>query len=367
MTEAVVVTGAFGQVGKRCAEILLRRGRTVIAMDLRNDSSAAAAAALAETSHPGTLIPTYTDLLDADAVATVVGRHQPSAIVHLAAIVSPPSYRNPGLARKVNVDGTRNIVTAAQALSEPPLIVFASSAAVYGSRNPYRHPERITGETPVNPIDQYGEDKVLAETAIAQSGLPYAVLRLGGVISPDGAATFDADYLVLVRATPTDNRMHSVDARDVALAFANAVDRRADVAGKVLPIAGDETHVHLMSDLQDDMMAAIGIGRLGPSAGLSGDPDDDRGWSFTGWYDTDESQALLGYQEHSWPDTVAWALGTAPRYRTLLLKSLGPLIRPAMRGLLAVQRRIERRGPYADPWALIEEKYGPSALAPTEA
>ena len=159
-------------------------------------------------------------------MAAVVDRHQPAAIVHLAAIVNPPSYRNPRLARKVNVDGTRNVVRAGLALSEPPLIVFASSAAVYGSRNPIRCPERITGDTPVNPIDQYGEDKVLAEAIIANSGLPHAILRLAGVVSPDGSANLDSDYLVLMRATPADNRMHSVDARDVALAFANAVDRR---------------------------------------------------------------------------------------------------------------------------------------------
>ncbi len=361
--ETVLVTGAFGQVGKRCIEILLRRGHTVVAMDLRTDSSAAVLADL-ETSQPGTLVPAYTDLVDAEAVAAVVSRHQPSAIVHLAAIVSPPSYRNPRLARKVNVDGTRNVVAAAQTLSEPPLIAFASSAAVYGSRNPYRYPERITGDTPVNPIDQYGEDKVLAEAAIGESGLPHAVLRLAGVVSPDGSANFDADYLLLVRATPTDNRMHSVDARDVALAFANAVDRRDAVAGKVLVIAGNDTHVHLMSDLQDDMMAAMGIGRLGPSAGLPGNPADDRGSSFTGWYDTGESQALLRYQEHDWPDTVAWVAGAMGK-RTLLLKALGPVIRPAMRGLLVVQRRLEHRGPYADPWGLIEKKYGPDVLAPT--
>ncbi len=312
--KTVLVTGALGQVGKRCIEILLGRGHTVIAMDLRTDSSATVLEDLADlaTSQPGTLIPAYTDLVDAEAVAAVVTRHQPSAIVHLAAIVSPPSYRNPRLARKVNVDGTRNVLAAAQTLSEPPLFVFASSAAVYGSRNPYRYPERITGDTPVNPIDQYGEDKVLAEAIVVESGLPYAVLRLGGVVSPDGSATFDADYLLLVRATPSDNRMHSVDARDVALAFANAVDRRDAVDGKVLVVAGNETYVHRMSDLQDDVMAAIGIGRLGPSALLPGDPDDDRGWSFTGWYDTGESQACLATRNTTgptpspgWP--VRWA------------------------------------------------------------
>jgi UDP-glucose 4-epimerase len=363
-SQIVLVTGAFGQVGKRCTQILLRRGRTVIAMDVRSDQSAAAAAGLAATSHTGELIAEYTDLTDADAVAAVVERHRPDAIVHLAAIVSPPSYRNPRLARKVNVDGTRHLVEAARALADPPLFVFASSAAVYGSRNPYRQPERITGQTPVNPIDQYGEDKVLAEYAIAKSGLPYTILRLGGVISPDTQSKLDGDYLLLVRATPADNRMHSVDARDVALAFANAVDRRDTVDGKVLVIGGNDTYVHLMSDIQDDIMAAMGIGRLGASASLPGDPDDDRGWAFTGWFDTAESQALLDYQEHDWPATVAWVAGAMGR-RRLLLKALGPVLRPTMRALLALQRHLEHRGTYADPWTLMASKYGPGMFAST--
>ncbi len=37
-----------------------------------------------------------------------------------------------------------------------------------------------------------------------------------------------------------------------------------------------------------------------------------------------------------------------------------------MRLILAVQRRIEKRGRYADPWTLIGKKYGPDVLAPTD-
>lgn len=119
-----------------------------------------------------------------------------------------------------------------------------------------------------------------------------------------------------------------------------------------------------MCDLQDDVMCAVGIGGLGPSAGLPGNPEDDRGWGFTGWFDTTESQALLGYQEHDWSDTLAWVAGGLGR-RRILLKALGPMLRPALRALLGLQRRLEHRGRYADPWRLIGSKYGHEALATT--
>ncbi|GAA4536207.1 NAD-dependent epimerase/dehydratase family protein [Mycobacterium paraffinicum] len=358
----VLVTGAFGQVGKRCTQILLERGRTVIAMDLRNDNTVAVEKELAAGRQPGALIPAYTDLLDAEAVRELVAAHRPAVVVHLAAIVSPLSYRRPALARKVNVGGTENLLAACAALPRPPLFLMASSAAVYGSRNPYRQPERITPDTPVNPIDQYGQDKVLAEAAIRASGLPFALFRLGGVISPDTHTTVNGDSLLLMRSMPGDNRMHAVDARDVALAFANGVDREATIAGKVILIGGNESYVLTQRELEDGLMEAVGLGGLGPSASLPGDPADDRGWSFTGWYDTTEAQALLDFQEHDWSETLGWIAETQGRTRTVV-RLLSPILRPVLRAVLMVQRRLEGRGPYADPWTLIERHYGAAALA----
>jgi hypothetical protein len=165
-----------------------------------------------------------------------------------------------------------------------------------------------------------------------------------------------------MRSMPSDNRMHAVDARDVALAFANGVDREATIKGKVLLIGGNETYVLLQRHLEDDLMSAAGLGPLGPTARLPGDPGDDRGWSFTGWYDTTEAEALLDFQEHDWHQTLAWIAESQGRQR-ILLRALGPILRPLMRALLKLQRRAEGRGPYADPWALIEKKYGSAALA----
>jgi hypothetical protein len=109
-------------------------------------------------------------------------------------------------------------------------------------------------------------------------------------------------------------------------------------------------------------MRAAGLGPLGPSAGLPGDPADDRGWSFTGWYDTTEAQALLDFQEHDWNQTLAW-LAESQGHLRIVLRLLGPVLRPVLRAVLIVQRRLEGRGPYADPWSLIEKTYGAAALA----
>ncbi len=361
-SNTVLVTGAFGQVGTRVTRILRDRGYTVVALDLRNDKTEAAAADLARSPAPGTVVPAYLDLLDREAIHTLLAAHRPQAIVHLAAVVAPLSYRNPSLSRRVNVGGTENLIRAANALAEAPLFLLASSASVYGPRNPYRYPERITADTPIDPIDQYGQDKVLAETALRDSGLPYTILRLAGIISPDMTSNIGGDYLVLMRATPGDNRIHAVDARDVALAFANGVDRASSITGRTLVIAGDDTCMHLQRGLEDDIMTAVGVGALGPSASLPGDPDDDRGWSFTGWFDTAESERLLGYQQHSWADTLSWLAESQGRTRTVL-RALGPVLRPVMRAALAVQRRTDGRGRYADPWTLIGAKYGAGALA----
>ena len=359
--QTVLITGAFGQVGEQCTQILLDRGRTVIAVG-RSQANTAAERELRAGAHPGTLIAAYADLTDAGALRNLVATHRPEAIIHLAAILSPVSYRNPALARRVNVGGTQNLLEAAAALTRPPFFLMASSAAVYGSRNPYRYPERITAETQVNPVDQYGRDKVLAEEAVRASGLPYVLLRLGGIVSPLAQSSINGDALVLMRSMPIDNRIHMVDVRDVALAFANGVDREAAVAGKTLLIAGDDSFARLQCDFQDELMTAVGLGALGPSAGLPGDPDDDRGWSFTGWLDTTEAEDLLDFQRHDWSQTRAW-MSESMGNRRIVFRAVGPILRPILRVALTAQRRIERRGPYADPWTLIENKYGAGALA----
>ena len=359
----ILITGAFGQVGRRCAAIMLGRGHTVVGVDLRTDRTVAAAGDLASmTGLSGTLVPAYLDLLDTTSLRAVVDEYRPTAVIHLAAIVSPVCYSNPQRARRVNVDGTRNLLDAVAHQPDPPVFVFASSSAVYGSRSPKLHPERVTTETPVNPIECYGADKVESEISVTQSGLRYAILRLGGVLSPDNLGVMSPEYFVLLRAIPRDNRLHCVDARDAALALSNATELKDADLDAIYLIGGDDSYAVTHSEMQDELTAVTGLGRLGPSTNLPGDPDDEAGWSFTDWFDTSESQRVLRFQQHRSSETMRWGGDSIPRGQRVAMQVVGPVLRPLARFALALQRGLERRGQYAEPWRLIAKKYGSEVL-----
>src|SRR5277367_4312722 len=178
MTEKVLVTGGFGLVGLQTVRRLVDDGHRVVVTDLGTPAQRKAA-----TSLPANAEAHWADLTDERDVDLLVAEVSPTVIVHLAAVILPPAYRHPQLARRVNVDATAALLRAAQASPHPPRFVLASSNAVYGSRNPHRHPDRLRADSPLQPADLYGAHKVVAENLLRASSLEWVILRLGGVIS----------------------------------------------------------------------------------------------------------------------------------------------------------------------------------------
>ena len=117
------------------------------------------------------------DLRDAEPVRQAVTGVQADAVLHLAALHFIPAVDG---AREVNVDGTRNLLDALS-LVPPRILVFASTAAVYGDGS---------GPLPENalvaPVDLYGETKATGERHVAEfaarSGAVPVVARLFNVI-----------------------------------------------------------------------------------------------------------------------------------------------------------------------------------------
>ncbi|CAJ1580470.1 NAD(P)-dependent oxidoreductase [[Mycobacterium] wendilense] len=342
----VLVTGAFGLVGSATVKQLAAEGRRVVATDLDIPGNREAAGKLP----PGVQV-RYADLTDPAAVDALIGSVAPEAVIHLAAVIPPLIYTRRGLARKVNVDATAHLLAAAAKQPTPPRFVQASSIAVYGARNPHKIPDLLTAETPPNPSDLYGAHKLASEQLVRAAELDWVILRLGGVMTVEVAGLMNFDNLYFEGLLPTDNRLNTVDVRDVARAFAAATT--APVLGETLLIGGDESHRLRQGDVGSAVAAAMGfVGGL--PIGLKGDPASDTNWFATDWMDSTRSQEALGFQHTSWPDLL---IETADRtgWKRPLLRAAAPLAR------IFLERRApyhRAAGPYADPWGAIAAKWG---------
>jgi len=111
------------------------------------------------------------DITDGIAVNLLIEKLQPDTIIHCAALTQVDECElNPIKAWQVNVTATRFIVDAAKKINA--FLVFVSTDFVFdGMHGPYKE------EDTVNPVSYYGSTKVAAEKAIAESGLPYTIVR----------------------------------------------------------------------------------------------------------------------------------------------------------------------------------------------
>jgi nucleoside-diphosphate-sugar epimerase len=347
MSETVLVTGAFGLVGSATVKRLATDGRRVVATDLGTPAQRKAARAL-----PADTQARWADLTDPAAVTRLVSEVSPAAIVHLAAVIPPRIYRSAKLARKVNVDATAALVRAAAGQPNPPRFIQASSNAVYGPRNPHRLEDLEHADTPPNPYDVYGATKLEAEEQVRSSSLEWVVLRLGGVMSVDlRAMPFTSDGLVFESALPTDGRVHTIDVRDVAAAFAAATT--ADVVGEILLVAGDDSHKLRQVQIGPALVAAAGLSGVF-STGRPGNPENNDDWFVTDWMDTTRAQQALAFQQRSWPEMLE-EMRAKTGWKRYALRPVRPLVKQLLKRPAAYR---DAPGQYADPWGVIRAKLG---------
>ena len=346
MSDAVLVTGACGLVGRATVKHLAGRGRRVVATDLGTPANRKSAAAL-----PSGVAVRWVDLTNPAQVAELLAAVQPAAVIHLAAIIPPMCYGQPMLARKVNVEATSTLVKTVAEQQSRPRFVYASSIAVYGPRNPHRISDVLRADTPVNPYDLYGQHKLESEQIVQTSGLDWVVLRLGGVLSVEVRLDTDPDLIRFGAVLPSDGRLQTVDVRDVAHAF--GVATTAEVVGRILLIGGDDSHRLIQSEVGASTAAAIGLVGALPR-GRPGDPDNDEAWFATDWMDSTVAQAILGHQHHSWPQMLA-ETAESVGWRRYPLRLIAPLAHEYLKRQSPYYRQP---GSYAHPWDAVRRRWG---------
>jgi UDP-glucose 4-epimerase len=153
----ILVTGGAGFIGKHLVRSLLEKGNAVTIFDNFSNSTKESVSSLVEM---GVKI-IEGDITKLPNLLNAIKNHE--IVIHLAAKISvSDSINNPTETFRVNVDGTRNVLTACKKNHVKKLIV-SSSAAVYGESNPN---VKLTEESKTNPISPYGESKVRMENQI---------------------------------------------------------------------------------------------------------------------------------------------------------------------------------------------------------
>lgn len=343
--DPVLVTGAYGLVGRPTVRQLVADGFEVVATSHRT----------AKPALPAEVDVRQVDLTEPAQVAALVADVRPSAIVHLAACIPPMCYANRALARAINVGATAALVRAAEAMPSPPRFVHASSMAVYGSRNPHRCKELLTSETTPVASELYGCHKLGAENIVRAAGLEWSILRLAGVITLEPMIDYgDFDSFYFGSLMPVDNRCHAVDSRDVASAFAAAITTPA--VREVFMIAGDDSHKVMHREMSCDSAEAIGMGAM-MFPGRPGDPDSDDDWYPLDWMDTARSQQVLSFQRYSYSESYE-EVRARTGWKERATRMMAPVLARAMRRRAPYYRQP---GCYADPWGRIRARWGDPA------
>lgn len=165
----ILVTGAAGYIGSICAEVLLSRGMSVIALDNLVEGHRAAvppAAAFCEV-----------DLGNREQIESVFAQHKIDAVMHFAAeALVAKSMKEPSVFYATNVACGVNLLDAMTRHGARKFI-FSSTAATYGEPKIVPIPE----DHPKNPINPYGKSKLVFEGILADykayAGLQYVSLR----------------------------------------------------------------------------------------------------------------------------------------------------------------------------------------------
>jgi nucleoside-diphosphate-sugar epimerase len=276
----ILLTGPFGNVGSHTIPELLREGHQVRAFDLDGPETRKAAKELGKKVET-----VWGDVRDARAVALAV--EGVDAVIHLAAIIPPGSDEDPARARAVNVDGTANVVKAAQGRSRKPKLLFISTFDVHGRTQSRPPPRKVTD--PVVATDVYTESKIAAEALVRDSGLEWCIFRL-----------VDVPILGLRDPHPImfeiglDNRIESIHADDAATAIARGL-RTPAVWGRTLFIGGGKSCQLTYREFLTRMLGAMGMEMLPEEAFTDAE-------YATDWVDSTESQELLRYQRRTFDD-----------------------------------------------------------------
>jgi len=267
----ILITGGAGNIGRELVRRSLAAGNEVTVFDIPQANYEGL-----EGEKGITIVKGFVS--DVDALAQAV--KGVDSVIHLAALMTHLSTdREKTMA--VNVGGTKNVLEALAKEGRDVQFVFSSSVSTYGYTVNDTPP--IRNDHPQVGTDLYAESKIEAEKVVLASGIPYTILRISGVVIP---VFYDPNPWQFL----PDQRVEFVHRDDVATSLYNAAVTK-EARNKIFNIAGGKDWQYIGRDWAAKQLEVLDF------------PIEEATYSdHPGWfdfYDTDESQAILKYQNNT--------------------------------------------------------------------
>jgi nucleoside-diphosphate-sugar epimerase len=176
----VFLAGAAGAIGRRLVPLLLRAGHEVTG----TTRSAATATELARAG----VVPAVLDVFDAPALMAAVGAAKPAVVIHQLTDL-PRQFDEARIAAsypknaRIRIEGTRNLIAAAQAAAAQRFIVQSIAFAYADGGEPHPETDPLNLADPVRAVTVKGAAD-MEQQVLCASGLDGIVLRYGLLYGP---------------------------------------------------------------------------------------------------------------------------------------------------------------------------------------
>ena len=314
----LLITGAFGGIGTALTETALKHGCSVSILELDTAVNRKKAAAFGEKP----LRIFWGDLRDYSRVREAVEGH--NAVIHLGAMMTPASEKHPETAYEINVGGTKNIIEAIKNSKSKPVLVFTSSMSIMGADPDRKPPLRIND--PLIATSNYTAQKIECEKILKESDIEWTITRLGAVINTELSAGGGSlkEMMSEVFSMKLDNRIEGIWNIDAATALLNIALKLLEsdiIKRKIFFIGGGNAKGWQLTvdKFYTSVFTAIGFGML-PKKYFSPEA------YYADWLDTEESQRILDYQNHSFAEFTE-ALKKSLGIKRIFIVIFAPLIR----------------------------------------
>ncbi len=267
----ILVTGGAGSMGRLVAEKLVESNHFVTIFDLPEANFAGF-----DAKNTKVVKGNLNDSSISKALVNV------DSIIHLAAILPPVANSNIQLAKKVNVEGTQNLIDNIKKTNPKVHLIFSSSVSIYGKNIDN---SLIDVDTNPNPDDNYAQTKYDSELLVTQSDLNHTVLRISGVSIP------------IFQEPPTEwpflsnQNIEFVHRDDVVSSICNSVDNKGS-HGEIFNISGGKSWQINGEKYVKDYFEILEVG-------LDAAVYQKEEGHFS-WYETSKSNKILQYQNNTY-------------------------------------------------------------------